>query len=78
MACGLVIPPAERYAEQGNAPKNWGHRMKSKREEFVTYRAWFRSFEPSEDFTAELTDVIYRSPEGHLLDVAHDVEALRY
>jgi threonine synthase len=51
--------------------------MKSKREEFVTYRAWFRSFEPSEDFTAELTDVIYRSPEGHLLDVAHDVEALR-
>ena len=37
--------------------------------------AWFRSFDLEEDFRAELTDVVYRSPGGHLLDVAHDVEA---
>ena len=43
----------------------------------LSYSAWFRSFDLEEDFRAELTDVIYRSPGGHLLDVAHDVEALK-
>ena len=43
----------------------------------VSYSAWFRSFDLEEEYRAELTDVVYRSPDGHLLDVEHDVDALR-
>jgi len=40
------------------------------------YKAWFRGFD-NPDFRRPLTDVVYRDDEGGLLDVEHDVEALK-
>ena len=38
--------------------------------------AWFRNAE-TRDGRWELNEIVYRSPEGHLLEVTHDLDALR-
>jgi threonine synthase len=40
-------------------------------------RAWFASIDPSEKDTWPLDEVVYRSPRGALLEVVHDMDALR-
>lgn len=41
------------------------------------YRAWFSCFDGCCRETWPLTDVIYRCPNGSLLDVTHDIDALK-